>query len=82
MQAEAASLLGVCERMFRTHQEHLPRELALAGITDMEQANRYLATVYRDAFNAEIRRWKNRAPSSTVSAARWTTFYSSASSIR
>jgi len=45
---------GRSERMFRTHQERLPRELALAGITDMEQANRYLATVYRDAFNAEF----------------------------
>lgn len=45
---------GRSERMFRTHQERLPRELALAGITDMEQANRYLATVYCDAFNAEF----------------------------
>lgn len=45
---------GRSERMFRTHQARLPKELALAGIRDMEQANRYLATTYRDAFNAEF----------------------------
>jgi len=45
---------GRSERMFRTHQERLPRELALAGITDMASANRYLAAVYRPAFNAEF----------------------------
>ena len=45
---------GRSERMFRAHQERLPRELALAGITDMAGANRYLADVYRPAFNAEF----------------------------
>jgi transposase len=30
---------GRSERMFRTHQARLPKELALAGITDMEAAN-------------------------------------------
>jgi len=40
--------------MFRTHQERLVRELALAGITDMGQANRYLREQYRAAFNAEF----------------------------
>lgn len=45
---------GRSERMFSTHQERLPRELALAGITDMEGANRYLREVYRPAFNAEF----------------------------
>lgn len=45
---------GRSERMFRTHQERLPRELALAGITDMAQANRYLREVYQPAFNAEF----------------------------
>ena len=45
---------GRSERMFRTHQERLPRELALAGITDMEQANAYLAHTYRATFNAEF----------------------------
>lgn len=45
---------GRSERMFSTHQDRLPRELALAGITDMDAANRYLAEVYRPAFNAEF----------------------------
>ena len=45
---------GRSERMFRTHQERLPRELALAGITDMVAANRYLAETYRPTFNAEF----------------------------
>lgn len=45
---------GRSERMFRTHQERLPRELALAGIEDMAAANRYLAECYRAAFNAEF----------------------------
>jgi len=31
---------GRSERMFRTHQERLPKELVLAGITDMAAANR------------------------------------------
>lgn len=46
---------GRCERMFRTHQARLPRELATAGITDMEAANRYLQQVYMPAFNAEFK---------------------------
>jgi len=45
---------GRSERMFRTHQERLVRELALAGITDMAAANHYLREHYRDAFNAEF----------------------------
>ena len=45
---------GRSERMFRTHQGRLPRELALAGITDLAGANRYLTEVYRPAFNAEF----------------------------
>lgn len=45
---------GRSERMFRTHQDRLPRELALAGITDRRAANRHLAEVYRPAFNAEF----------------------------
>lgn len=45
---------GRSERMFRTHQERLPRELALAGITDRAAANRYLNEKYRSAFNAEF----------------------------
>jgi transposase len=45
---------GRSERAFATHQDRLPKELALAGITDREQANRYLAEVYLPAFNAEF----------------------------
>ena len=45
---------GRSERAFGTHQGRLPQELALAGITSMAQANRYLAQVYRLAFNAEF----------------------------
>lgn len=45
---------GRSERAFGTHQGRLPQELALAGITDMETANRYLQEVYRPAFNTEF----------------------------
>jgi hypothetical protein len=45
---------GRSERAFATHQERLPKELALAGITDLAAANRYLARKYRPAFNAEF----------------------------
>lgn len=45
---------GRSERAFGTHQGRLPQELALAGITDMAGANRYLQEVYLPAFNAEF----------------------------
>jgi hypothetical protein len=45
---------GRSERNFSTHQERLPRELALQGITTMDAANRYLSNVYLPAFNAEF----------------------------
>ncbi len=45
---------GRSERAFRTHQQRLVRELAAAGITDLEAANRYLETHYRPTFNAEF----------------------------
>ena len=45
---------GRCERAFKTHQGRLPKELAMVGITDMEEANRYLGSVYRPAFNEEF----------------------------
>lgn len=45
---------GRSERAFRTHQDRLTKELALAGITDMEEANRYLREVYLPNFNAEF----------------------------
>jgi len=45
---------GRSERAFKTHQERLVKELALAGITTMEAANRYLKQIYLPAFNAEF----------------------------
>lgn len=45
---------GRSERAFQTHQGRLPQELARAGITDMDGANRYLEQVYRPAHNREF----------------------------
>jgi hypothetical protein len=45
---------GRSERAFRTHQDRLPKELAFYGITDMEEANRYLQQTYLPAYNAEF----------------------------
>ena len=45
---------GRSERAFGTHQDRLVKELALAGITEMEAANRYLADEYLPAFNEEF----------------------------
>ena len=45
---------GRSERAFATHQGRLPKELALAGITTIEAANRYLKEAYLPAFNAEF----------------------------
>jgi transposase len=45
---------GRSERAFLTHQDRLPKELALNRITDMDAANRYLVQVYQPAFNAEF----------------------------
>lgn len=42
---------GRSERLFRTLQDRLPKELALEGITDMEAANRFLKTKYLKQFN-------------------------------
>lgn len=45
---------GRIERAFRTHQDRLPKELALHGIIEMEEANRYLRQTYLPAHNAEF----------------------------
>ena len=42
---------GRSERMFRTLQERLPKELHLASITGMAAANRFLAEQFLPAFN-------------------------------
>jgi hypothetical protein len=45
---------GRSERAFETHQGRLPKELALMGITTMEEANRYLCETYLPAFNRKF----------------------------
>lgn len=47
---------GRSERAFKTHQDRLVKELALHGIMDMEEANRYVAQIYMPAFNAEFKK--------------------------
>lgn len=42
---------GRSERAFRTLQDRLPKELALAGITERAAANQYLATQFLPAHN-------------------------------
>jgi transposase len=46
---------GRVERSFGTHQERLPKELALHRITDMDSANKYLSEVYLASFNDEFK---------------------------
>src|SRR6201997_404936 len=43
---------GRSERAFRTLQDRLPKELALAGIPTVDAANRWLAETYIPAYNA------------------------------
>lgn len=45
---------GRSERAFQTHQDRLVNELKFHGITTMEEANCYLETTYRPAFNARF----------------------------
>lgn len=42
---------GRSERVFRTLQDRLPKELALAGITERAAANRYLTEQFLPAYN-------------------------------
>lgn len=46
---------GRSERMFRTHQDRLTKELAARHITSMEEANRYIKKVYLPAYNREFK---------------------------
>lgn len=55
---------GRSERMFRTLQDRLPKELALAGIRTREGANRFLRQRYLPAHNRRFR----IAPAETGSA--------------
>ena len=45
---------GRSERAFRTLQDRLPKELALAGIADLAAANAFLRDVYLSAHNARF----------------------------
>ena len=45
---------GRSERMFKTHQDRLVKELALAGITNMKAANQYIQDIYMPNFNDEF----------------------------
>jgi transposase len=45
---------GRSERAFRTLQDRLPKELALAGITEIEAANAFIRDVYLPAHNARF----------------------------
>jgi transposase len=45
---------GRSERLFRTLQDRLPKELKLAGITGIEEANRFLKTTYIATHNARF----------------------------
>jgi len=45
---------GRSERMFRTLQDRLPKEMALAGITTVETANAWLCDTYIPAHNARF----------------------------
>jgi Helix-turn-helix domain len=61
---------GRSERMFSTLQDRLPRELALAGIVDIEAANRFIAAVYLPAHNARFAKPPEIAESAFVAADR------------
>lgn len=45
---------GRSERVFGTHQERLPKELAKADITEMKEANKYIQEHYLPAYNQEF----------------------------
>jgi transposase InsO family protein len=45
---------GRSERLFSTLQDRLPKELTLAGVADVEAANRFIRDVYLPAHNARF----------------------------
>ena len=57
---------GRSERMFGTLQDRLPKELKLAGIRDVESANRFIREVYLPAHNARFARPPTLAESAFV----------------
>jgi len=59
---------GRSERMFGTLQDRLPKELKLAGIYEVEAANRFIRDVYVPAHNARFARPPQIAESGFVAA--------------
>ena len=59
---------GRSERVFRTLQDRLPKELALAGMTEMAAANQYLAKRFLPAYN---RRFAVPAPEAGTAFVPW-----------
>lgn len=45
---------GRTEKVFRTHQDRSPKELAAHGINEMDNANRYLDQAYQLTFSTEF----------------------------
>ena len=45
---------GRSERVFKTHQDRLVKELAMNQVTTMEEANLYINDTYLPAYNAEL----------------------------
>ena len=52
--ASSPAARGRSERVFRTLQDRVPKELALAGVTEMAAANRYLAEQFLPAYNRRV----------------------------
>ena len=60
---------GRSERAFRTLQDRLPKELKLAGIGDIESANRFLKETYLAAHNTRFAAQPGEAGSAFVAVA-------------
>jgi hypothetical protein len=60
---------GRCERLFRTLQDRLPKELKLAGIAAIDAANRHLKETYIARHNARFAVSSAEAGSAFVPAA-------------
>jgi len=66
--AHSPQARGRSERMFRTLQDRLPKELALAGIAGVEAANAFIRDVYLPAHNARFAVKAEQEGSAFVSA--------------
>jgi transposase len=66
--AYSAEARGRCERAFRTLQDRLPKELALAGITTIEAANRFIREAFLPEHNARFATPPEEAGSAFVAA--------------